>query len=143
VYVCTGYDSPSVIAIRPDGRGDVTETHVEWTFKRGAPHTPSPLLVGEELYVVSDRGIATCLDAKSGETVWQERIGGNFSASPVFAAGRVYLLDEDGKTHVVAASRTYEKLAENSLPERTLASLAVQEGTIYLRGDKHLYRIGK
>jgi outer membrane protein assembly factor BamB len=143
VYVCTGYDSPSVIAIRPDGRGDVTETHVEWTFKRGAPHTPSPLLVGEELYVVSDRGIATCLDAKSGETVWQERIGGNFSASPVFAAGRIYLQDEDGKTHVLAASRTYEKLAENSLPERTLASLAVQEGTIYLRGDKHLYRIGK
>jgi outer membrane protein assembly factor BamB len=143
LYVCTGYDSPSVIAIRPDGHGDVTDTHVAWTFKKGAPHTPSPLLVGDELYVVSDRGVATCLDARSGESVWQERLGGNFSASPVLAAGRIYLQDENGKTHVLAAGRTFEKLAENSLPERTLASLAVQEGTIFLRGDKHLYRIGQ
>jgi outer membrane protein assembly factor BamB len=87
--------------------------------------------------------VGTCLDAKSGETVWQERLGGNFSASPVFAAGRIYFQDEDGQTHVLAAGRTFEKLAENSLPERTLASFAVQEGAIYLRGDKHLYRIGQ
>ncbi len=77
------------MAVRPDGRGDVTESHVAWVVKRGAPYTPSPLLVGDELYVVSDLGIATCLDAVTGRVHWQTRLGGNYSASPVYADGRI------------------------------------------------------
>lgn len=141
VYCSTSYDSPVVMAIRPDGRGDVTETHVVWKVKKAAPHTPSMLVVGNELYMVSDRGVATCLDAHTGEEIWQERLGGNYSASPVYAAGRIYFQDENGTAHVIAAGRKFEKLAENKLPERTLASYAVLQGVILLRGDKHLYRI--
>jgi outer membrane protein assembly factor BamB len=129
------------MAIRPDGQGDVTDTHVAWEVKKAAPHTPSMLVIGDELYMISDRGVATCLDAKTGEEIWQERLGGNYSASPVFAAGRLYFQDENGAAHVVAAGRTFEKLAENKLPERTLASYAVTEGAIFLRGDKNLYRL--
>lgn len=141
VYISTSYDRPVVMAIKPDGTGDVTETHVAWQTKKATPHTPSLLIVGEELYMVSDGGVAVCLDAKTGDPVWQERLGGNYSASPVFAAGRVYFQDETGTAHVVEAGREFKKLAENKLPERTLASYAVIEGAIILRGDKLLYRI--
>src|SRR5262249_44197193 len=84
VFIATGYNTPNVMAIRPDGHGDVTSTHVAWTIKKAAPHTPSLLLVGDELYLVSDKGIATCVDARTGQEHWQERIGGSFSASPLF-----------------------------------------------------------
>jgi outer membrane protein assembly factor BamB len=141
VYISTGYDSPTVMAIKPDGKGDVTDTHIAWQTKKAAPHTPSLLVVGDELYMVSDRGVAACLDAKTGEEVWQQRLGGNYSASPVFAAGRIYFQDEEGTCHVVAAGREFKELAVNKLPERTLASFAIIEGAIFLRGDKHLYRI--
>jgi outer membrane protein assembly factor BamB len=129
------------MAIRPDGSGDVTETHVAWTVKRNAPHTPSLLVVGDELYMVSDGGIAACLDAKTGKQIWQQRLGGNFSASPVLAGGSIYMLDETGTCHVFAPGQTFKKVAQNKLPERTLASFAIMDGAIILRGDKHLYRI--
>ena len=77
VYIATGFQQPALLAVRADGTGDVTRTHIAWTLRRGAPLTPSPLLVGDELYVVSDSGIASCLDAKTGETHWQQRLGGN------------------------------------------------------------------
>jgi outer membrane protein assembly factor BamB len=142
IYISTGYDDPVVMAIRPDGEGDVTDTHVAWQLAKGAPNTPSLLLVGDELYMVSDRGIASCVDAKSGEVHWQQRIGGGYSASPVFADGRIYLLSEDGRGTVLAAGKKFEKLAENSIGERTLSSYAVVDGGLFIRGDKHLYRIG-
>lgn len=141
LFVCTGFDRPGVLAIRPDGNGDVTESHVAWSRTKGAPLDPSPLLVGDELYLVSDRGVASCLDARTGEVYWTQRIGGNFSASPVYGAGRIYLLDEQGKTTVIAPGTEFKKLAENQLPGRTLASLAVVEGALLLRTDTHLYRI--
>lgn len=141
VFVSSSYDSPMLLAIRPDGRGDVTETHVPWTLDKGAPHNPSPLVVGDELYMVSDRGIATCVDAKTGEVHWQERLGGNFSASPLFAAGRIYFLDENGTTTVIAPGTTFTELAKNSVEGRTLASLVPVEGAMFLRTDTHLYRI--
>ena len=97
VYIATGFQQPSLLAVRADGTGDVTKTHIAWTLRRGAPLTPSPLLVGDELYVVSDGGIATCLDAKTGETRWLQRLGGSYSASPVFADGRIYFLSEEGR----------------------------------------------
>src|SRR4029077_199591 len=91
-FLCTGYDKPSVIAVKLGGSGDVTDTHLAWTLTKGAPLNPSPLLVGDELYLVSDRGVATCVDAKTGTEHWQERVGGNYSASPLLADGRIYFL---------------------------------------------------
>lgn len=143
LYICTGYDSPSMICIEPTGRGDVTDSHVKWTIRKGVPHTPSLLALGSEIYMVSDRGVATCLDAASGETHWQKRLGGKFSASPILAAGHIYFQSEDGVTTVVRPGRTYQMIAVNEMEdERTLASLAVAENTFFIRTAKHLYRIG-
>ena len=93
--------------------------------------------------MVSDRGIATCVEAHTGTVVWQERIGGNYSASPVLAEGRIYFQSEAGLATVIRASTTFEKLGSNDIGERTLASYAVDDGAIYLRSDKHLYKIAK
>lgn len=141
VFISTGFDRPTLIAVRPDGRGDVTESHVVWRLDRGAPNTPSPLLVGDELYVVSDSGTATCLDAKTGTVHWRERVGGASSASPIHAAGRIYFLDEAGVAMVVKPGKTFERLARNEVKARTFASPAAIEGALFLRTDRHLYRI--
>ncbi len=143
VFISSGYDRPEFFAVRVDGTGDVTESHLAWNMKKAAPLNPSPLLVGDELYLVSDNGIATCLDAVSGEQHWQERIGGNFSASPTLADGKIYLLDEKGTTTILAAGKTFEKLAANQLEGRTLATPAIVDETIFLRTDTNLYRIEK
>ena len=141
VYIATGFQQPSLLAVRPDGAGDVTKTHVAWTLRRGAPLTPSPLLVGDELYIVNDNGIASCLDAKTGATHWQQRLGGTYSASPVSADGRIYFLDEDGASTVIAPGQEFRKLATNRLDGATLASMAVSVGSIFIRSDSFLYRI--
>ena len=141
VFLSTGYDSPTVMAIRPDGHGDVTDTHVAWESKPGAPHTPSLLLDGDELYMVSDRGVAVCLDAKTGDEHWQERVGGNYSASPLLADGKLFLQSEDGPAVVLKPGKTFEKLAETGFPERTLASYAVGENALFIRTEKNLYRV--
>ena len=141
VYIATGFHQPAILAVRPDGTGDVTETHVAWSLRRGAPFTPSPLLVGDELYVISDNGIATCVDARSGGLRWQQRIGGNHSASPTFADGRIYFLSEDGVATVIAPGTTFRALATNRLDGSTLASMAVAAGSMIVRSDRHLYRI--
>jgi len=143
VFISSGYDRPEFYAVRIDGSGDVTESHLAWNMKKAAPLNPSPLVVGEELYLVSDNGIATCVDAVTGEERWQERVGGNFSASPTLADGRIYLLDEDGATTVIAPGRKFELLATNKLNGRTLATPAMVDDTILLRTDTHLYRIEK
>ena len=142
VYISTSFDSPVALAIRPDGQGDVTETHVAWSARRGAPNTPSMLLVGDYLYMVSDRGVASCLNAMTGEQQWQERLGGSFSASPIHANGRIYFQNEEGEAIVVRAAPTFELLARNDLQERTLASYAVVDQDLLIRTDKHLFRIG-
>jgi hypothetical protein len=141
VYITTGFYNPVLMAIRPDGRGNVTKTHVAWQWSRGVPLTPSPLVVGGEIYMVSDNGIATCLDAKTGQELWRERLGGGFSASPVLAGGRVYFLNESGEATVIRAGREFERLAVNLLDGRTLASPALAGRAIYLRVDSELYRI--
>src|SRR6185295_7829322 len=108
---------------RPNGSGDVTDTHVAWKLTKGGPTTPSLLLVGNELYFVSDNGIASCVDAATGKVHWQERLGGNYSASPVYAAGRLYFQSEEGVAVIVKAGKTFDKLATNELGERSLASM--------------------
>lgn len=141
LFISTSYNRPTLMAIRPTGTGDVTNTHVAWSTDRGAPHTPSALVVGDELYIVSDRGVATCLDAKTGKVHWSQRLGGNYSASPVFADGKIYFQSEQGDTTVIAPGKAYKKLAKNSLGERTLASYAIADGAIFLRTAARLYRI--
>ena len=142
LFISTAFDSPEVIAIRPDGQGDVTDTHVVWTLAKGAPKTPSMLLVGDELYFVSDGGIATCVDARTGRVHWAERVGGNYSASPLLADGRIYLQNEEGIGVVLVPGKTFQQLARNSLGERTLASCAVTDGALFIRTEAHLYRVG-
>jgi outer membrane protein assembly factor BamB len=140
IYMCTGYDSPTLKAIRPDGAGDVTKSHVAWTLRQNAPHTPSPLLVGDELYIVSDGGIASCIDAKTGKVHWKQRIGTAFSASPMAADGRVYFQSEDGVGIVVKAGKSFAELARNELKEKTYASYAAVDGALFIRTEKRLYR---
>ena len=141
VYLSTGFNTPTLLAVRADGEGDVTRSHVAWRLRRGAPLTPSPLLVDGELYVLSDFGIATCVDALTGEIHWQARIGGNHSASPVFADGRIYFQNEVGVTTVIAPGPEFQELAKNELDGSMLASMAVADGSIFIRTDTHLYRI--
>jgi outer membrane protein assembly factor BamB len=142
VFITTGFQQPVLMAVRPDGAGDVTRTHVAWTLPRGAPLTPSPLIVGEELYIVNDAGIAICLDAKTGVPIWAQRLSGPHSASPVFADGRIYFLSEEGVTTVIAPGREFRVLATNRLDGTTYASMAVSAGSFVVRSDRHLYRIG-
>lgn len=141
VYFCTGYWTPSLLAVRPDGTGDITDSHIEFSVRRGVPHNPSPLLVGERLYLVSDQGVLTCIDATGGKEIWRQRLGGNFSASPTLVGDKIYLLNESGTAFVVAAADTYQLLAENQLDGRTLASPAFVDRAMFLRSDTHLYRI--
>ncbi|MEO6245528.1 MAG: PQQ-binding-like beta-propeller repeat protein [Opitutaceae bacterium] len=141
LFIATGFNRADLLAIRPDGEGDVTDTHVAWRTTKGAPLTPSVVVVGDELYMVADSGVASCLDAKTGTVHWQERIEGNHSASPLAAEGRIYFLSEEGVGTVLKAARTFEKLAVNKIGERSLASYAVAEGSLFLRTASHLYRI--
>jgi outer membrane protein assembly factor BamB len=141
VFICTGFHQPLLLAVRLDGRGNVTQSHIAWTYRRGVSLTPSPLLVGEELYMVSDNGIASCLDAKTGNPYWRVRLGGNHSASPIYADGRIYFLSEEGESVVIAPGKQYQVLATNQLDGQTLASMAVSSGSIFVRSQTHLYRL--
>jgi outer membrane protein assembly factor BamB len=143
LFVSSGYDAAVLYAIKADAAaaGDVSKTHVAWQTGKGAPNTPSAVVVGDEVYFVSDLGIATCADARTGKVHWTERLDGAFSASPVAAERRVYFQDEDGGGFVVRASTSFELLAENDLGERSLASYAVTDGALFIRTEKHLWKI--
>jgi len=143
VYVSTSFDTPEVLAIDPTGSGDVTESHVKWVETKYAPKTPSMIFDQGLLYMLTDSGIVACREGKTGTLLWEsDRILRDSSASLLLSEGRLYALDEFGKCAVVAAGREYKLLGTSTLPdERTLASLAVDEGTIYLRGEKTLYCI--
>ena len=141
VYLASGFLTVTLLAVRADGEGDVTRTHVAWKMERTAPLTPSPLLVGDEVYIVTDGGIATCLDALTGRRHWQERLTGTYSASPVYADGHIYFVNEDGVTTVIAPGPAFRSLATNTLEGATLSSLAVAGGSMFIRTASALYRI--
>ncbi|MEO7319430.1 MAG: PQQ-binding-like beta-propeller repeat protein [Chthoniobacteraceae bacterium] len=142
LFVSSGFDAPVLHAIRPEAAsGDVTATNVAWSNRKAAPHTASPVVDGDEIYFVSDAGIATCADARTGEVHWSERLGGGFSASPVAAEGRIYFQNEAGVGFVVKAAKKFKLLATNDLAERSLASCAVADGTIFIRTEKQLWKI--
>ena len=142
LFVATGFNRARLLAINPvAARGDATD-NVIWTYDRGVSLTPSVVAVGDSIYLVSDNGVATCLDARTGKAHWTERLEGGFSASPVFADGKIYFTNESGTTFVVQADTTFELLATNDVAERTLASPAVDDGAFYQRTESHLWRFG-
>jgi outer membrane protein assembly factor BamB len=142
IFVCTAYGGARVLAVRPDGHGDVTDTHVAWQLQRATPKRSSPLLVGDLLYLVSDNGIASCVRAATGEVCWTQRLAGPHSASPVCAAGRIYFFGEDGTTTVIHPGPEYQQLAENRVRGRIMASPAFVDDTILLRTDSALICVG-
>ena len=133
-----------MLAIKPGGSGDITETHRVWSFDRG-PDVPTPVSDGKLLYIVGDSGVVYALDVKTGEPVYgPERLRpGTYSASPVLADGKIYVTSEDGVTSVFAAGPKFELISENAMSEYTLSSVAVSGGQIFLRTAGHLYAIGK
>jgi outer membrane protein assembly factor BamB len=141
IYLTAG-SKQTVLAVRAGGTGDLTKSGIAWQITKGMPGKPSPLVVGDAVYLMNDNGVAYCLDAKTGREVWRENLGGKVSASPVFAAGNVYFATEDGKTFVVAASRTYTPVEVNRLDAGCMASPAVAGDAIFLRTKTHLYCLG-
>ncbi len=139
LYVCTSYNTPWIYCIDPTGEGDITKTHVRWAHQKQVPHTPSIIVDGGNIFMVSDRGIGSCLNAKTGEVVWQERIGGNFSASPVIANGLIYLQSEQGDATVIEASPKFKVVSKNTFGQRTLATYGVADGTLLIRTSESLY----
>lgn len=140
VFINTG-NPPEIIAVRPDGAGDVTDTHVIWHAKKSMPSIPSSLLIGDAIYSMDNNGVATCLEAKTGTVVWSQRVGGNYYASPIFVDGRIYTFSLDGKTTVIAPAREFQELAVNQLADGFRSSPAVAGRAFFLRTEKNLYRI--
>ena len=141
VFIATGFQEPSLLAIRPDGKGDLTRSHVAWRLARAVPYTPSPIVAGDQLYIVNDIGIISCIDALSGKVLWQHRLTGNFTASPVMADGLIFITSEEGVTTVIRPGPSFEPIAQNALKGPMLASMAAAGRSWYIRTMSHLYRI--
>jgi outer membrane protein assembly factor BamB len=142
VYASRGYRSGPYMAIRTGGSGDVSATHVVWRVPTGAPYVSSLLHYDGVVYMANDVGVLTAVDAKTGERLWQQRVDGVFSASPVGGAGHVYFVSENGDTVVVKAGRSPEIVGRNAIGERALASPALSNGRMFIRTDDHVFCIG-
>ena len=143
IYLSRGYRNSDFLAIRPGGKGDVSESNVLWRTPSGASYVPSILYYDGLLYMTNEVGIVTCAEASTGKPIWRQRLGGIFFASPVAGDGKVYMVSETGETFVLRAGRTAEVLARNELDERMLASPAISNGHLFLRSDSTLFCIGK
>lgn len=143
IFLSSGYDKSVLYAIKVDGKGDVTTTHIAWKIEKAAPHNPSMAVIGDELYFVADNGILSCVDAKSGQVHYSERCTGPISASLLAADGKLYLQDEKGLGVVVKPGKQFQILAQNDLAERSLASYAVIGSDLLIRTEGNLYRIKK
>jgi len=141
LYLVMDFDHPELWAVEPGGSGQRHEDAIVWRLRKGAPSTPSFLLIGGTVLLVNDGGVAMCLDAKLGEMIWQERLGGNFSASPIYADGRVYFFSHDAVATVIEAGRKYTELAKNRLDGEMRASPAVSGRALFVRTKTHLYRV--
>ena len=142
IYIVQGMRKP-VLALRPTGDGERSMSEVVWKYERATPDSPTPTAWGNLVFLVNEAGVATCLDAQTGKANWTQRLGGEHRASPLAAEGRVYFLNLEGKTTVVAASEKFEKLAENQLDDETVASPIAAGGKIFIRGRKTLYCLGQ
>lgn len=142
IFAASGKDGPTM-AVRPGGRGDVTERNVVWLTKKGSPYVCSPLVYGDDLYVYNEQGVLTCYRAATGEIQYRQRLRGKFMASPVAGDGKVYITNEAGMTYVLQAGAAFRLLNTNSLDEECLASPAVSESRLLIRTRRHLYCIGR
>jgi outer membrane protein assembly factor BamB len=137
IFMSTGFMKPEMLAVKLDGTHDIA-----WRYAKGAPTMPSPLLVGEELYFVSDAGVITCLDAKTGTEHYKERLGGDYSSSPIFADSKIYIGSRTGLVTVIAPGKKFEALGKNQLPGKIMATPAAVDGALFIRTDEALFRIG-
>lgn len=141
VFFITGFGKTELMAVRADGKGDVTDTHILWRTDSFVSRTASPILVDGLLYMVTDDGVVSCIDPKNGERIWKKAIGGKYASSPIFGDGRLYFCSKQGKTTIVEPGREYKELAANELPGGFWASPAVSGKALYLRTKTHLVRV--
>ena len=141
IFLTCGFPQKHMLAIRPDGSGNVTKTHVAWRDIEGAAYVPSPVVSGDHFVLVADNGVASCFVAKTGERYWRERLPGGHSASLLSANGLVYFVSDEGIVSVVKPGKTFDVIAQSPLGEKVSASPAVYENHLFLRGEKHLYCI--
>lgn len=142
IFTTSGFGDSTIRAVRTGGQGDVTNTHIAWSSTEDVPKVPSMLYVKSFLYLVTETGVAKCLKATTGEVLWRERLDPKYSASPIWAEGRIYFLSEKGKTTVIEAGPEFKVLAENELNEKCCASPAVSNKQLFIRSEHNLYCIG-
>jgi outer membrane protein assembly factor BamB len=143
IFTSSGFEKTTLRTVKTGGRGDVTTTHIAWEQRKGAPTQPSLLYLKPYLYTMTDKGVAYCFKTDSGELVYEERVGGNFCASPVYANGRIYVLSEEGETTVFEAGPRFKVISKNPLNEHCQASIAISQSTLLIRTEKNIYCIGK
>ena len=143
LFVCTGFNTPKLLAIDPEGKGDVTDTHVKWTYGTSVPATPSIVCVKDQIVMASDKGIASGVDMQTGKEIWRKRLGGDYSASPTASGDRVYFQSEAGESVVLRIGETAAELSRNKLPGRIFASYSVIDQDLLVRSEQGIYRIGK
>jgi len=145
LFLTAGFPEHHILAIRPDGHGNVTDTHVVWRTKKGCSYVPSPIASADGKYflVVSDEGIASCFEAQTGQRYWTQRLGIHYSGSLVTVDALVHFLSDEGVTTIVRPGKEFQRVAENQLGENCYTSPAVSHGTIFIRAEKHLYAIGR
>ena len=137
VFITNG--SGSMVAVRPDGTGDITGTHIEWSDRKGVAKKSSQLVVDDLFYMNSDDGVVSCREPKTGDILWQKRAGGEFAASPVYAGGRIYLFGIEGEILTIEPGGEFKSLAETKLGDGFMASPAVVDNEMILRSKSHLY----
>jgi outer membrane protein assembly factor BamB len=143
LFVTGGFPQLHILGIDPSGSGNVTKTHILWRDHRGVSYVPSPVAHDQWFFIVSDGGVGSCFEAKTGKILWKQRLGRHHSASGVCAGGNVYFIDDDGTTHVLKAGPAFEVISENVLGENAYASPAISRGQIFIRTSQHLWCIGK
>jgi len=143
VFINTGFMIPQLWAVRLDGRGDISDSHIAWKCEKDVPKMSSPLVHAGLIYMVSDDGVLSCLEAGTGKLLCRERIGGKYMSSPVYAGGRIYFSNYNGKTTIIKPGRTFELLAVNQLDDGFMASPAVVGSSLIMRSKNYLYRIEK
>ncbi len=143
IFTGSGFEKPTIRAVRPGGKGDVTKTHIAWEQTKGVPSVPSFIYHKPYLFTITDGGVASCLKADTGEIVWQDRIGGNHAASPIYAEGRICFLSMEGESTIIEAKPEFKVVARNTIEEACQASYAVSQKQLFIRSEKNLYCIGQ
>jgi outer membrane protein assembly factor BamB len=141
VFVSSSWPKTILLAIRPDGRGDVNDTHVEWSDRKGAPYVPSMIVAGDFLISVNNAGTAFCYQAATGEVLWKQKLG-RHHASPVLIDGKIFFINDDGQVNVIDPGREFKRVATYELGESCYASPAISDGQVFIRGFQHLYCFG-